>query len=45
MKQKVEEILKDNQEAAFKLMLGHPNNIQLARDIALQNQVDNLKGN
>ena len=42
---KVEEILKDNQEAAFKLMLGHPNNIKLARDIALQNQVDNLKGN
>lgn len=45
MKETVEDILKTHQEAAFIKMLGHPNNIQLARDIALQNQVDNLKGN
>ena len=45
MKELVEDILKKHQEASFQIMLGHPNNIQLARDIALQNQVDKLKGN
>ena len=45
MKETVEDILKTHQVAAFELMLGHPNNIQLNRDITLQNQVDKLKGN